>query len=103
MNAILTALSNEQEWCSGESTPHQCGLGSNPGIDSIRGYTSFELIVGYQSLAPRSFSPLLWFSMHLKTQHYQTPIRSGKHRHVLKRTPKCSVGKQVTITMHLKK
>jgi len=58
MNAILTALSNEQEWDSGESTPspsQQCGLGSNPGIDSIRGYTWVELIVGSQSLAPRNF------------------------------------------------
>ena len=37
MNAILTALSNEQEWPVVRARPasHQCGLGSNPGIDAI--------------------------------------------------------------------
>lgn len=46
--------------------------------------------------APRGFSPLL------KNRHFQIPIQSGKHcqtsfKNKFIRTPKCFMGKQITI------
>ena len=54
---------------------HQCGLGSNPGVDGSG-----------------------WFSSLLREVLLQV-VRSGKHGHVSKNslTPKCSVGKKFTI------
>ena len=46
----------EQEWRSGESArraSHQCGPGSNPGVDAICGLSLLLVL----SLAPRGFSP----------------------------------------------
>lgn len=52
----------KQGWRSGSNTPfHQCGLGSNPGIEDI---DLLELVVG--SLLPPT-----------KTQHFEIPIRWG--------------------------
>ena len=65
-------------WWSFESThPHQCGLGSNPGIDAIVGWVChwfFPLFRGF-SLGTLVFRP--------KNQHIQiSNIQSGRHRHV---------------------
>ena len=57
---------------------HQCGPGSNPGVDAICGLSLLLVL----SLAPRGFSPGLRFSPLLKNQHFQIPIRSGMHGHV---------------------
>ena len=60
---------------------HQCGRGSNPGVDAR--YMWVEFVVGSQSLAPRGFSPgYLRFSPLLKNQHFQFPIRTGTYGHV---------------------
>ena len=43
----------EHEWCSGRAlASHQCGPGSNPGVDVIM---CFEFVVG-SLFAPRGFS-----------------------------------------------
>ena len=44
------------------------------------------------------FLRVLRFSPLLKNQHFQIPIRSGVHEHVLKgfQAPRCFVGKQTT-------
>ena len=57
---------------------HQCGLGSNPGVDTICGLSLLLVL----SLAPRGFSPGTPVFPLLKNQHFQIPIRSGTHGHV---------------------
>ena len=57
---------------------HQCGPGSNPGVEAICGL-SLVLVL---SLAPTVFLRVLRFSPLLKNQHFQIPIRSGTHGHV---------------------
>ena len=46
----------------------------------------------------------LRFSPLLKNQHFQIPVRSGVHEHVLTsfRAPKCFVGKQITFWQYAK-
>ena len=57
---------------------HQCGPGSNPGVDAICGLSLLLVL----SLAPRGFSPGTPVFPLLKNQHFQIPIRSGTHGHV---------------------
>ena len=57
---------------------HQCGLGSNPGVDAICGLSLLLVLF----LAPRGFSPGTPVFPLLKNQHFQIPIRSGTHGHV---------------------
>ena len=57
---------------------HQCGPGSNPGVDAICGLSLLLVL----SLAPRGFSPGTPVFPLLKNQHLQIPIRSGTHGHV---------------------
>ena len=57
---------------------HQCGPGSNPGVDAICGLSLLLVL----SLGPRGFLRVLQFSPLLKNQHFQIPIRSGTHGHV---------------------
>jgi len=53
---------------------HQCGPGSNPGVDAICGLSLLLVL----SLAPRVFSPgTPVFRPLLKNQHFQFPIRPG--------------------------
>ena len=64
------------EWRSGESTrlpAHQCGPGSNPGVDSIHvcGLSLSLVLV----LAPRGFSPCILVFPLLKNKHFQIPFR----------------------------
>ena len=55
---------------------HQCGPGSNPGVDAMRGL-SLSLVL---SRAPRGFSPGTPV-FPLLNQYFQIPIRSGTHGH----------------------
>lgn len=60
----------------------------------------------FLSLASRGFppgTPVLHPVLYLllKNQHFQIPIQSGTHGHVL-RTPNCFVAEQITITIFLK-
>ena len=57
---------------------HQCGPGSNPGVDAICGLSLLLVL----SFAPRGFSPGTPVFPLLKNQHFQIPIRSGMHGHV---------------------
>ena len=57
---------------------HQCGPGSNPGVDAICGLSLLLVL----SLAPRGFSPGTPVFPSPQNQHLQIPIRSGTHRHV---------------------
>ena len=57
---------------------HQCGPGSNPGVEAICGL-SLVLVL---SLAPTVFLRVLRVSPLLANQHFQIPIRSGTHGHV---------------------
>ena len=59
---------------------HQCGPGSNPGVDPIHvcGLNLLLVLV----LAPRGFSPCISVSPLLKNKHFQIPFRSGTHGHV---------------------
>ena len=52
---------------------HQCGPGSNPGVDAIC-RLSLLLVL---SFAPRGFFRVLRFSPPLKNQHFQIPNRLG--------------------------
>ena len=56
-----------------ELASHQCGPGSNPGVDAI---CRLSLLLVLSLLRVLRFSPLL------KNQHFQIPIRSGTHGHV---------------------
>ena len=62
---------------------HQCGRGSNPGVDAICGL-NLMFVVG--SLDPLLqdwfFSRVLRFFPLLKNQHFQIPIRSGTHGNI---------------------
>ena len=77
-----------------------------PGFESLRRRLMWvELVVG-SPLLQGAFIRVVRFSLLLKTQHFQIPILSGTHGHastssfenlgVLKRTPKCSVDKQIS-------
>ena len=57
---------------------HQCGPGSNPGVEAICGLSLLLVL----SLAPTVFLRVLRFSPLLANQHFQIPIRSGTHGHV---------------------
>ena len=75
---------------------HQCGLGTNPGVDAICGLSLLLVL----SFAPRGFF-FGYSSFPLSLQKtFQIPIRSGTHGHnhfnEFLRTPKCSVGKLIT-------
>ena len=65
-------------WWSFESThPHQCGLGSNPGVDAIVGGVCHWFFPLFRGFSPGTlvFRP--------KNQHFQiSNIQSGRHRHV---------------------
>ena len=65
-------------WWSFESThPHQCGLGSNPGVDAIVGWVCHWFFPLFRGFSPGTlvFRP--------KNQHFQiSNIQSGRHRHV---------------------
>ena len=57
---------------------HQCGPGSNPGVDAICGLSLLLVL----SLAPRGFSPgATVFPSPQKSTQFR-PIRSGTHGHV---------------------
>ena len=60
---------------------HQCGPGSNPGVDAICGLSLFLVL----SFAPRGFPPVLRFSPLHKNQRFQIPIlpESGRRRTTL--------------------
>ena len=57
---------------------HQCGPGSNPGVDAIGGLSLLLVL----SLALRDFSPGTPVSPLLKNQHFQIPARAGTHGNV---------------------
>ena len=57
---------------------HQCGPGSNPGVNFISGLSLLLVL----SLALRGFLRGLQLFPLLKKQHFQIPIRSGMHGHV---------------------
>ena len=70
---------------------HQCGAGSNPGVDAICGLS----LSSVPSFAPRGFSPVTPVFPSPQKPTTPSPIRSGTHNvHEFLRTPKCSVGKQ---------
>ena len=60
---------------------HQCGPGSNPGVDAIWGLSLFLVL----SFAPRGFPLVLRFSPLHKNQRFQIPIlpESGRRRTTL--------------------
>ena len=75
---------------------HQCGPGSNPGVDAICG-SSLLLVL---SLAPRGFSPgtPVFFSPQKPTLQKSNSIWNARTRlNEFIRTPKNFVGKQITI------
>ena len=59
---------------------HQCGLGSNPGVDAICGLSLFLVL----SFAPRGFSPgtPVFPSPQKPTLNNQIPIQSGTYGHI---------------------
>ena len=59
---------------------HQCGPGSNPGVDPVHACGLSLLLV--LVLAPRGFSPCISVFPLLKNKHFQIPFRSGTHGHV---------------------
>ena len=75
---------------------HQCGPGSTLGPGVICGLSLLLVLV----LAPRGFSLGTPVFPSPQNQHFQIPIRSGAHEHVLTsfQTPKCFVGKQITFS-----
>ena len=50
---------------------HQCGPGSNPGVDAVCELSLFS------PLLREVFLRVLWFSPLLKNQHFQIPVRPG--------------------------
>ena len=60
----------EQCWRTIESTPFQCGPGSNPGVDAIYGFSLLLVVV----LAPRGFSPGDLVFPSPQIQHFQIPV-----------------------------
>ena len=77
-------------------TSHQRDLGLNPSVEAI--YELSLLLV--LSLALRGFFQVLWFSFLLRNQYFQIPIQFRTQRDIstikFLKTPKCSVGKQIT-------
>ena len=74
---------------------HQFGPGSNPGVDAMRGLRCYLS----SPLLREVFLRFFRFSLLLKNQHFQIPIRSRTHEHVktsCKDFFKCFVGKQIT-------
>ena len=57
---------------------HQCGPGSNPGVDAICGLSLLLVL----SLALRGFSPGTPVFPSMKNQHFQIPGRAGTHGNV---------------------
>ena len=79
---------------------HQCGPGANPGVDAICGLSLLLVL----SLAPGGFSPgtPVFPSPQKSTLPNSNSIWNARTR--LKefiRTPKCFVGKQITITKYI--
>ena len=62
-DAVLRALAS-----------HQCGPGSNPGVDAR--HMSVEFVVGSLP-SPRGFLPGTPVCLLLKNQHFHVPIRPG--------------------------
>ena len=62
---------------------HQCGRGSNPGVDAICGL-NLMFVVGSLDPLLRDwfFSRVLRFFPPLKNEHFQIPIRSGTHGNI---------------------
>ena len=54
-------------------TSHQCGQGSNPGVNTTCGLSLLFIL----SFALKGFLVVLQFSPLLKNQHFQIPIRPG--------------------------
>ena len=54
-------------------TSHQCGQGSNPGVNTTCGLSLLFIL----SFALKGFFVVLQFSPLLKNQHFQIPIRPG--------------------------
>ena len=80
---------------------HQCGPGSNPGVDAICGLSLLLVL----SLAPRGFSPgtLVFPSPQKPTLPNSNSIWNARTLfNEFLRTPKYSVGKQITIFFNLK-
>ena len=72
---------------------HQCGPGSNPGVHTICGLSLLLVL----SLAPRGFfSGYSGFPRSLKTNTPQFIWNARTQFNEILRTPKCSVGKQIT-------
>jgi len=84
--------SGEQRWRSGESACLR--FSQFPVPVSCVGW----VCCWFSSLLQEVFLRVLRFSPLLKNQHFQIPIRSGVHEHILKsfQAPKCFVGKQIT-------
>ena len=59
---------------------HQCGPGSNPGVDAIIMWV--EYVASSLPCSERLFSQYSGFPPLLKNQHFQIPIRPGTHGHV---------------------
>ena len=89
----------EQGWCSGEST-HLPPMW--PGFDSwTRRHMCVEFVVGSLLCSERFFSRYSGFPLSSKTNISKFQFDPGMHGHVLNeflRTPKCSMGKQITFT-----
>ena len=87
-------------WRSDESTRlHQCGPGSNPGVDAICGLSLLLVL----SFATRGFSPgTPFFPCPQKpTCPNSNSISNARTRsNEFIRTPKCSVGEQIIITSY---
>ena len=60
----------EQYWRTIESTPLECGPGSDPGVDAICGLSLLLLVF----LAPRGFSPGDPVFPSPQIQHFQIPV-----------------------------
>ena len=71
-------------------TSHQCGQGSNPGVNTTCGLSLLFIL----SFALKGFFVLLQFSPLLKNQHFQIPIRPGM---VVKKTIKCGASSLLTL------
>ena len=77
-------------------TSHQCGPGSNPGVEAICGLSLLWVL----SFTPRGFSPGTPVSPSPQKPTLPNSSSNWKAQTHLKefiRTPKCFVGKQITI------
>ena len=78
--AIFFTISSmgSKGWRSGESAHlHQCGSGSNPGIDAILIYSTGLSLLFALSFTPKGFSPGTPVFPLLKNKHFQIPIQPG--------------------------